>query len=307
MKKVDNTTVFPAKIQHYTLFEVLSDINEKSAYHFAIYTNRSGKKFFCKLWTGEKKDQDFTWISNEIGVYQFFDSTYKTHQKEIKKNFPDIKIPKMYVSSIEDSLAYFLTDFIEGKPLEGLSDDKKAVVFQRVIQYFHFMSSLAVSQQKTLRVFGATRLFLLFHYYIIKVALSSKIHYKSLLQILWKFYVGFFELIRTNHLSFVHRDLGFADNIILQGKTIAIIDFQLSVLSNPLMEIANITIALWNEKKLRTKFLNSRYVSSLLDDEGKKKQMNAFLAHAFLVSTALQLNLKKFNGTYMIKRFSPIV
>ncbi len=305
MTKSTKSDLFPKSITHYTLVEVLHDLAPRSAYHFALYEDSNKKKYLCKLWTGEHKDQNYTWIVNEIAVYKSFSSVYKKHSTEITTTFPEINIPQMVHQELSDTKAFLLTEYIEGSILDYESQNKKSEVLLRVIQYFNLLSPFLKKEPHNIMKLGIFPLFVRFHYYLLKVVLSGVINLKSIIKMIIPFYLGLPELLKNQDSIFVHRDLGFADNVLLKNQQIFIIDFQLSVLTNPLMEIANVTVATWQEKEFRENFLSSNYIQNLLSSRSARKQYKALVIYAFLVSTSLGIEKGQFKGNLnKITKFS---
>lgn len=296
---------FPQQIEHYTFEKEFTESNPNSAYTFAIYSDGGGKKYFCKRWQGKKKDYTYQWICNEIEVYRCFQKLYAVSGAEIKKVFPEIKIPNLAASYIEEDTVLLLTEFMKGKKLEHESAQERAIVFSRILEYFAFISPLIAKQTHRIPHFSRLYLIALFHYYLLRSLFSFKMSVTKTFQILSTFYSGALSMMGQKDLHFVHRDLGFADNIIVSNNTIQIIDFQLSGLSNPMVEVANITMALWEDTQARRLFLKTPYVVHQLTQKSRKKQFHAFLAHAFLVSTNMQLASKEHIREYIISKFSP--
>lgn len=272
-------------------------------YHFAIYKDSEGNLAFCKLWRSKQKDQAYKWICNEIAVYSRFTQVYKKYGKEIYRKFPEIRVPTLHESKITATKAYFLVDLIKGEKLEVQDDKSKAVLFERIMVFFTFITPYLVAGKHHIFRLSKIYLFALFHYYLFVAVASRKLQLSALLRVTGIFYIGFIDVIFSRKNVFVHRDLGFGDNVLLSKGKVYLLDFQLSSLSNPLIELANITIANFDHQRQKKLLFKQPTIRSILKQETHRRQFFAFLAHSFLVTTVLQLRQQTRTSEYFVHRF----
>ncbi len=90
MTKVNNKI---NAIGEYSLFRKLIDGQFSGSYNLGIYSDKFGKKYFIKSYTGSKNDSEYRWLANESKIYSIINQN--KGYSGFERNIPPLtEIPK---------------------------------------------------------------------------------------------------------------------------------------------------------------------------------------------------------------------
>lgn len=272
---------FPQKIHEYTFVNILQDIPARSEYAFAEYHSSNGKAI-CKLYQGKPTTKAARFLRNEAKVYSFVASFFGSHTGKIGKK--TILIPKLIDHVSSETMSYILTEKVEGKLLAELSPEENVTVLEGLIQYFKKTqdnNGLADLPQRS-----SPSLLMLFVVYLLKLWVRKPAYIFLSSQTIAPVLEGFLRLGRNPQKSLVHRDLGGYNNIFISPSHISVIDFQISVSSHWLFEVANILTTRWYNDAFIQAFRNGEVVKNIRNDAEQKAIFKAFTLYATILLMA---------------------
>jgi hypothetical protein len=279
-KLVSSKTAFPREIQGLTFVRVLSDIVVRSIYTFALYQNAAGKKFVFKMWNGKNKNEDYHWLCNEIQIYKALANISSSKQKQLLEKYPQISIPHMVTNSITDTKVFLVLSYAEGVPISTKYTDAALLkTYTDVTSYLRELSTKTKIIHDVHAKRKAMHFFVLFHYYLLKALRHNFTSFITLAQSIIPFYRGMFYLQNDREEIFLHRDLGGYNNILVNKKTISILDLQLSCIGHPLVEWANIVVTKCNNTSFFRAFFASEIYSHIKSDPKQKMIFCALLLY----------------------------
>lgn len=292
MKKLHKTEIFPKRIRKYSYYKTLTNLKRKSRFNFAIYRDEKNNEYICKVWIGKKKDQRYYWIENEIKSYRLLHELHQDNKELIEKKFPEIFIPKLYDSVISVNKAYLLIDKVTGKVSHDFSPKEVISTYSKVISYFSFISKLISKKKILITHRNAFHYFFLFHLYLLKAFRHSSLSLTDSLSCLKTFYTGIFYLFSQDSHYLVHRDVGGANNVLIDKKKISIIDFEILTQTYQIVQIANIISTEWPNQEFIQHFFSSTMFKKIKGSVNELRTFKSMLVYSAIVdlSTGIKEN-----------------
>ncbi len=249
---------FPQTIDKLTFVRVLHQEPVRLSYQFALYEDSKGKKFLCKLWTGTSNDADKAGLLNEIAVYTAFQRVPKTSWNKLMKQYALFVIPEMVAHMESDTQIYLVIEYLPGTFLAKSANKKKAVeIYAKASRFFQELSKVSAFLQNVPTQRTALHFFVLYHLALVKACARYPQLIGLLLRSVIPAYTGFAAMISDRRMSFVHRDLGGYNNVLVTKEKFVLIDFQISALCHPLVELANCVATRKQDSAFLTAFFSS--------------------------------------------------
>lgn len=287
----------PGSIDNYRLVAPVVREPGDDEYQLAIYQDGFGRKGIAKQWCGSKKDIRYYWLQNEIRVYQGINYLQEIQKNTIFEKFPHITIPKLLKVIQEKNRIILFIEMIDGERIKNFPMSKRVEVFEVVLNYFNFLAGH--TNEASLNKFFLKRrswqIILLFFLVLVKSALMYPSVWRDLLRGAGVF-IRFIPLIvKQKQLIFVHRDLTCHNILITKDKKIGIIDFELSVLCNPMFEITQIVTGSWRQENFWQEFYKLPTMKKILSNPKLNSLYRAFsvytAVHRLASSPAQDFNL----------------
>lgn len=279
--------LFPITIKDLTYVKTLHSKPVRQEYSFALYSSSTGKEYVCKLWSGKTKGQSWKDLVNEIAVYKAFAALSKSAHKKLATNFPNTYVPKLYTSSTTDTLVYLVIEKVEGTLLRKSSTTKQSLtVYAETISYFKQLSDSTAFVRSIPEHRTASQLLLFFHAVALRVGQRFPSLIPLTLQSIIAVYKGMWAMAQDKNVSFVHRDLGGYNNILVQGNKYSVIDFQLACLTHPLVEVTNILASRKKDLSFTKGFFASDLWTDIKQDAQQVSIFRALLIYAAMLNVA---------------------
>jgi hypothetical protein len=276
---------FPKEVDTFKLVKVLNNKSVTGFFSFALYKNSSGEKVFCKGWFGQSKNIGYYWLKNETGVYDFL-------SKQVKDN--KIRIPKYfgYYENKKSSLLFI--EYINGKNVRYLHNKEKLSVYESVINYFGSINkNYVLTPDNALIVLKQTDIQLSFLFLITSTFIKYPNFRKMLIKIVSILVINRSSLNKSLKLGFVHRDI--VNNIYKMKGKYYVTDFQVSVVSVPLLELANFSLGLFKMKSLYESFRKSIGLYAPIGNKDNQILYKFYCLHAALYDLNIIHNTKAKN------------
>lgn len=287
MKINNSNKVFPKKIGQYSYVERLKGMAEKSQYSFAIYKNGNSTAI-CKLWTsGNGNTQNRQWLVNEINSYLTIDAIIELSGID----HLEVDVPALIDYHIEDKKTYILLEKVSGTLASELPAEKAVAIYKKALEFFDKINDNLTDNYFNMKTRSNLKIVVLFYVYALIALIKNLNHGVAILRAMFTFLLSIPQLLTHNKFSFVHRDLGGFNNILVNKKTIHIIDFQISVLTHPLVEVANIISTKWSDQKFIKAFSTDKLFKNILISE-EKNILKAFLQYGAIFDLATGIGKK---------------
>lgn len=251
---------FPENILRYKFKKILDEQKHSGKYLFALYADNNKRQAILKMWKGTKPNLAYFWLKNEINAYDVL-------------NTKKINIPQLIYSEINQSEIIALYEFINGSSMGNLNDNDRANIYSKVLTDIQNSNNLSTSSNAVTK--RAPYFWILMLPF---VTFKALINHPRKFRIIIKSFFNFISktnlLLLRNTSSFVHRDLN-DNNIIVSSKTVFVIDFELSCIGDPLIDIAIIYL-----KNIK----NVQFLSKFTQTEGFRKLFNTNHAKDVLIA-----------------------
>lgn len=256
---------FPQAIGNYVFDTQFNVTKMHRSFSFGIYKGRKNKKAIAKIWTGDVKNFDYYSLKNEIIFYQFVHSISKDYPAEMKKYFPHIHVPQLIEVNETETQLLVLIEEITLPPLKFSSSSKKVTVYEKVIQYLSYVGSFEQVKNSGIAHRTIAQIIIIFYLASGLALVRRPQEWLRICKSIGMFTLRLPHLITDQRTTIAHRSLE-DHNIFAEGKEIALIDFQLTVITHPFIEVAQLLFFSWNDEEFRQKFLHSHVVSQILGD-----------------------------------------
>lgn len=278
---------YPLKIDKYNLSRVLFPDYKHRSYKYAIY-KQGQKNFFAKIWTGDTKNFDYNSLINEINVYKNF-VKFKKKDPLFFKN-QKIKIPELEFYCIQEKFVVLLIEHIVNKNYKK-NDSKILSIYLNDVLFFLRNVTESFGKFSKLKPKSLKFITIIYIFFLAIILIKRPKLVFLLGRCLFRLLKYFIYLFQEKNNFFVHRSLE-GQNIILNKKNIYLIDFQLLVLSHPLLDIAQI-IAFYPKIEFVDYILKIKYLNNYYSDLRSKKLLSLLTIYSCLVQLALTSSLSK--------------
>lgn len=274
---------FPTTIEECTYVRTLHNEPVRLSYQFALYEDKNGKKYLCKMCGMDSSIADRNGLENEIRVYQAFRAISPSIRSKASDMFPHFVIPEMLSWHSSDTMIYLLIEYLPGTFLSQSNSKIQSVeIYAQASLFFQELSKSsafirAIPQKRTVLHF-----FILFHQSFVGSLIRFPAQWKFILSSAPRFYRGLFAMALDGKMNFVHRDLGGDNNVLLTKDHVVLIDYQISVLTHPLVELANIIAS----RKLDSDFSDAFFQSDVWRDL-KRSGRNVLIFRSLLLYESL--------------------
>ena len=207
--------------------------HNRSYFGTGMYTDKKGKKFIVKFWSGNHPDACYYLLQREI--------KFLSDINKISKNSKEVLFPVFVRSDITHHGLTLVTQHFKGHPNGSY------------IKAHNFLQRLPVN----LSIPSKSRWYFIILFPIIWVisALRHWYHLPLFIQSFFTFWANSPSLINRDKAVFVHGDLH-PDNLLTDGKRIMILDVGQSMYTYPEFEIASTLACYTIDSKLRNKLLS---------------------------------------------------
>lgn len=265
---------FPQAIGNYTFDKPFDTQKFHRSFSFGVYKGRKNKKALAKVWTGDVKNFDYYSLKNEIIFYQFVEYITKEYKEEFQKYFPDIRIPQLIEVSETDHQLLMLIEEISLPPLKFSSVSKKVSVYEKVMQYLLYLGSFPQVRNSGISYRSITQIIIIFYLASGLALVRRPQQWLPIIKSIGIFTLRIPQLVTDHRTTIAHRSLE-DHNIFAQGKEIVLIDFQLTVITHPFLEVMQSLFFSWNDLEFRKKFLSSGIVKEATGDTKNAKVFQA--------------------------------
>lgn len=274
------TIKFPEKIDQFNFALELEEFGKDSSFRFALYRDKQGKEYICKLYQGNRNRLKYKWIKNEIVAYRTLN---KNTRAILNKSNYDISIPKIYGVSETAEVVYFVMDKVTGHSLNNESIDIIIESYQALAEYLtEYSKDIDLDKTSILRR-NFLQYFVLYHYYCFRVILK----YPGLITTVFKtipvFYNGIFRMGLDKTNSLVIRDLASDNNIFLDKKKLSIIDLESATITNPIVQLSSFVVVESSTENFLSHLCQSKLITPIMEDYKKLALFKAMLIYGALV------------------------
>ncbi len=290
LKRIEGRRIrFPGKVNDLELVKVLKSKSVTGFFSFAVYKNNKNEKIFCKAWFGKTKDIGYIWLRNEITVY--------TYLSKISKSTA-IRIPKYYGAYKDNHLLLLFIEHIEGKNVRYLSNNERMNVYEKAVKYFKESSKNLESND--IDIIELKPFYLVFS--LLSLLILSIYKYPHLRSYLLKgivlFFINIFNVFRYSRPALVHRDI--INNMYKKDRNYYITDFQVSVIADPLFELSNLALGLYQKKEIYALYKGNSIYITIRKNKQKYSLYKLFCLHAALYDLNSLHNVKeKYNNAFI--------
>ncbi len=280
MPNPQNLQQFPETIGEFRLVGPFQEHRMYRRFQLAEYAAPDGRRAIAKRWIGSRFNMNYSRFRNEMRCYAAMDSLDEEDRKYFQTQFPQMKVPKLFRIEGADHQNMLLIEKIAGLPISTLP------IAEQVERY---EASLAYLRELSERVFHDSALS--------RRALSGHILRLPLVSIraLWRrprewrsiaiatryCLQNMGKLIADKRLQFVHRDLR-SENLIVLNGVVTLIDFDLSLLMHPFVDIIEVTLSCWENEAVRAAWLNSKTMRAILQNPNDRAIFQALAGYAAL-------------------------
>lgn len=250
-KKID----FPKSLDGLMFVTELSSSSLQPDISSAIYKNKNGKKFVVKVWDGVGKNHYYYSFLNEIRSYLVLTGALYRVKKSLPSNIKNIYIPRpVFTGRIENKII-FVREYVNGIPAYYKNSKEKLKSYFQCIDFLIFLSKHLTDDDRKL-FYKRGIIFYIFSYPIIftKAAISYPKNLGILINSILPFIKSLSYLSSNFQETIAHRDLHFK-NIILSKKSVSIVDFQYTCLTDLFNELATTLRYRWMVDDFQSKFI----------------------------------------------------
>jgi hypothetical protein len=290
----------PEKIGDFALVTKINRPEGHNECQFGIYKNQDGVEAIAKQWSGNYPNENYYWLVNERNVYRYLEDVNKKYQALLSEKFPDVVVPKLFQVAENQNRMVLLIEKLNGSTLTDPSFAERIDIFERGMQYLEFIDKLESNYKSTL--LGRTPGFFLFQVPILYLmALSRNPSWffpltKGLMYTL-TFYLSFWKNFNPR---VVHRDMT-VNNVLktVDGK-VGLIDFQLSVYTDGMIELAQIMSGSFNMPEFRAEYYQHPRIKAIFADPAQYKSfLFASLYTALHLSATCKSSIQPRNLVYL--------
>jgi hypothetical protein len=275
------SNVFPAHIGNYTFVNTAEHPEKRSPYEFAIYQDARGVRVFAKRWRGMVKGAAYYWLHNEAVVNAVLTAMIE-RDREAFEPFC-VTVPR-YIGFVEErGSAIILSEFVAGTYLADASPVEQGTAFERILGFLNAVDGqLTPIERRLLRRRGMWHMAATLPFMAVRAALRYPDLTWMIVQSCIAAYRRFPSLIRRTARVFVHRDVH-GMNVIMSDRKAVLLDFQFSVLADPLWELAVLAVHGWHHEAFH------RMMSDLerTTPHFERRAYEAFAAYAGIVDLAM--------------------
>jgi hypothetical protein len=217
----------------------------KYTYNTAAYKDKKNKKYFAKIWYGNKKDKYYNELKNEADAYKTLWEIINNNKKILQNKFPMVRIPK-FVNMFEgNGFLIILLEHISGRDLSHQDINIKLSYLNTVVEYLKCISNLVGNNDVRIKKKNAMHFILLLPILIVYAIVKHPRLLNELLIVISKIIKYSFSIVRSNNYGFVHKDIN-GENAIYSKGLITILDFQLLTWTLTSHDFGNCFYEIWN-------------------------------------------------------------
>lgn len=233
-------------------------------YQLALYENEEGARAFVKQWSGHRKNLQYYWLLNEVALYEALSLAYSASRQSLSERFPGFRIPRLLKASVEENRLLLMIEYIPGKDISSSTVEECADSISVAIQFFsdlgQYIDSDALVQRGPL--YMILNFFRMLPLALVKHAKEAR----TIFACAWIFCTHIPFLVRFWDARLIHRDLT-EDNIIANNNDRAVLDFELSVVSHPLLDSVQSIAGTWHREGFWEAFYRTPYMKNVLRNE----------------------------------------
>lgn len=240
----------PKKILSYRFVRMLNPATAHCSFVYALYRDPRGRKAFAKIWINSKKNFDYYSLVNEKNWYEGFGQMHKGWLKQ--DGAKGVNVPSYIGWEEGPHFAALLTQFINGHTAEHLPATQQYSKILLIRKFLQLVSHSALHLKRRGYQINVKRHYLAmlaFPLFLIK-ARKQPFVLKHFKKILHRYLNSLRLLFVTFQTVIAHKSIE-PKNIIIADKKTYLIDFQLAVLSNPIIDVVETLFFCWSNKKLR--------------------------------------------------------
>jgi serine/threonine protein kinase len=251
-------------------FKLKNEIEKKGSFvKFAIgeYINtKDGKRVFGKTLIQHIRFNVLS-LSNEALMYELLHEVQKSVNHRIPRAIKNIRIPHSYGLRKKRGVLSLFIEYIEGIPLVTFPTSYQFKTYENVVSYIRYLGDNMTHEQKDQigKRYPLIEIFM-FPFLVVVAAFSYPKILNTLLRGVSCFYLNVFNYIKDQRLVLTHRDLH-AKNILIQEKTVYIIDLENMVFTHPDYEYVVSFLACWRNKELSERIwslVQNKHIGKLL-------------------------------------------
>lgn len=266
-KREAKRILFPKEIKGFYFVKEIFKKRIHRPYKFAVYKNKSGKKVIAKAWIGKQKNFDYYSLLNEKNVYKELNNIYKAKRVKIPDNYKKIYIPKLVDFIQDNNKLMLLIEMVNYQRIDRLSIKRRIEIYETLISYFNFIGKVLIKKKNISLTRRSIHSFI---FLLPFITTKAMVRYPKLVPILAKSFTHFmllsYKLFKERDLTFIHKSLQ-VSNILSDGKKINIVDFQLSLIGHPILELAQLIIFSRYDKRFIKEFYNSNLMKKILQNK----------------------------------------
>lgn len=268
--------ILPKTLNDYSLVRV---IKSKFAADLAngIYRNRKNKYVFVKYWTGKFRNYNYNTLKNEAQI--LFVAT-KFLDKNSPEKFKNIRIPKLLQVIENENSLFLITEYIQGSNISKLSRKKQFKIYKHICEYLDYLSTkMNNNHKKLISARYGYHYIVLYILLFIKAVLMRPSAWRLLSKGIPIVFSNVAKILALDTQTLVHRDLTM-DNIMYEKNKYYIIDFQLSVMTNKLLEYITTLGFTWNKKRQ----MHIHFIKDVLNPYLKKHNNSELLKPLIIIA-----------------------
>src|SRR3989344_704136 len=269
--------IFPTKIGQYTLVNKIRPEGKAVSDLFATYKDETGNLFFAKQSNPDKFNPIDFWFRSEISTHKAISDIYYDNLSEFTYEFPRIKISKFALSYKDKECFLLLSDMVTGKPIETLPTSAQLDVIEEAFSFLnYFKKFINTSNENQFTKRKGLYFIRMAPIIILTAILRHPSQIKQILQTSWKFIINIPFLLRNQNYSIVHRDIN-SENIIYgdDGK-FYIIDFEIAVLSYPIIEMVHLVLNYWEDSESINQLLKTKMFKNIMENNISRRLYSIF-------------------------------
>ena len=266
-------------LKEYTLLHSLRIKKASRGRTVGIYKNRLGEKAILKQLTFRFKNLYYVHLLHEASLLSLLN---KYQSKVYGEN---VFVPKLYKVSERKGQVEVIAQKVDGYPLKNFGMEQKLLAIEKSLIYLRDISQkISEKDMKKIPKKTSSIFLLTFPFYLFIAAI--KLRSMNLFSLFPTFYRNYM-LSKAGRLCIVHRDLH-SHNILIKGKRIYIVDFEVGGLSDEETDVAFVPILYHGEIAIEKIMA---FLEKFVRDE---RQMRRFLALTiFYTVQLLALQSKK--------------